>query len=222
MLFQSEIVTAASGSVGGVTYSHNRGGMYRRARAVPVNPNSVSQVAVRANVATLAFNWSSVLTEVQRESWRTYSAAVPLAGPLGDLRDIGGEAMYIRCNSARMRAGLAQVAAAPAALNEGEAVLNGVLTATVALGLSVAFTNPTAAVESIIIQQGRTVQGGVLFFGGPFRFAFVETPPLTPAALAFASVPFSYVAGQKVFIRARYTHTDGRLGPASILSDIAA
>ena len=47
MLFRGTHLTDASGSLSGVTYSHNRGGAYTRNRSIPVNPNTVQQQAVR-------------------------------------------------------------------------------------------------------------------------------------------------------------------------------
>jgi len=43
MKFKSPILSQASGSIAGITFSHNRGGMYVRARAVPTNPGSPQQ-----------------------------------------------------------------------------------------------------------------------------------------------------------------------------------
>ncbi|KKM06452.1 hypothetical protein LCGC14_1743870, partial [marine sediment metagenome] len=47
MLFKSGLITQGSGSIGGLTASHNRGGMYFRARTIPTNPATSFQTVVR-------------------------------------------------------------------------------------------------------------------------------------------------------------------------------
>ena len=49
MKFTSQVYTQASGSVGGLTYSHNRSGMYTRARSTPTDPASTLQLERRSN-----------------------------------------------------------------------------------------------------------------------------------------------------------------------------
>ena len=47
MLFKPTIVASLSGSLGGITASHNRFGAYLRERVIPVNPGTQPQVIVR-------------------------------------------------------------------------------------------------------------------------------------------------------------------------------
>ena len=70
MKFKSALVTQASGSVGGMTFSRNRYGMYTRAKGLPVNPNSEFQQAVRQIFSGLSSAWNGVLTSGQRSGWR--------------------------------------------------------------------------------------------------------------------------------------------------------
>jgi len=57
-----------SGSLGNLTYSHNLGGQYIRARSIPVNPNTERQGQVRSFLANWASNWTNLLIQVQRDS----------------------------------------------------------------------------------------------------------------------------------------------------------
>jgi hypothetical protein len=70
--FTSQIVAGASGSIRGLTASHNRGGQYFRGRTIPTNPNSVFQQAVRNNLSVLQTRFLSTLTAAQRLAWTTY------------------------------------------------------------------------------------------------------------------------------------------------------
>ena len=78
MLFQGPLISAASGSLGGLTASHNAGGNYLRARVVPTDPQSPRQVSLRQIVGTLSNRWVNTLSQLQRDAWETYAQNVPL------------------------------------------------------------------------------------------------------------------------------------------------
>ncbi len=73
MIFTSPLIEAGSGSVAGLTFSRNKGGNYLRGRAIPTNPNSPLQQAVRSIMSQLTANWLNVLTAIQRVAWETYA-----------------------------------------------------------------------------------------------------------------------------------------------------
>ena len=113
MKFKSLIFSEMSGSVGGLTFSHNNGGLYVRARAIPTNPGSPQQDVVRAAFGALVAAWTELLSEAEREAWRVYAANTPLLGPLGDVRNVTGMNMYLRCNTLRSAFGFPVQDAAP-------------------------------------------------------------------------------------------------------------
>ena len=113
MLFTSPVIAEGSGSIAGLTASRNRGGNYLRARAVPVNPSTPAQIGVRTQLAVLASRWSSVLTQVARDTWDLYALNVLLPGPLGNPRNVGGLGMYIRTNIPASLAGEPVIDTAP-------------------------------------------------------------------------------------------------------------
>src|SRR5882762_2144010 len=57
-----------SGSQGSRTFSHNKGGAYTRNRRIPVNPTTVSQGAVRNQLAASSANWAN-LSDADRNAW---------------------------------------------------------------------------------------------------------------------------------------------------------
>lgn len=218
MKFKSALITEASGSIGGMTASRNRGGQYFRARAIPVNPNSPQQQAIRGFVASLTSLWNGTLTPGQRDTWDQYALNVPLPDKLGEPRNVGGLAMYVRSNVPRLQGALPRVDDAPAIFNLG------------------AFTNPSfgtfaeatddfavtfsAADEwaneddsAMLVLGSRPTNPTINFFKGPYRFAGliagdVALPPTSPATIVN---PFGFVAGQRIFVQIRVSRADGRL-----------
>lgn len=211
-------VAQASGSVGGTTFSRNRGGPYMRTRAIPVNPGTPQQSAVRALLAQLTSLWSTTLTAVQREAWDTYALNVPLPNPLGEPRNVGGLGMYIRSNVGRLQAALARVDAAPTLFNLGDYTAPTIVSVTsVGAAISVGFTVGDDWVgedgSSMLLYTSRQQSASINFFKNPYRLAGqingeVMTPPTSPFALTGA---FPVAVGNQTFVRAVVTRADGRL-----------
>ena len=101
-----------SGSIAGQTSSRNRFGQYRRSRAVPVNPNSSAQVAVRASLISNSQGWRD-LTGPERESWNAYAGVTPVVDALGQTIFLTGFQQYVGVNSRMNAAGLATIATPP-------------------------------------------------------------------------------------------------------------
>jgi hypothetical protein len=216
--FKSPIITQASGSIGGATYSRNRGGMYIRARAVPTNPNSPQQQTVRTAVAALVNAWNNVLTPAQRLVWDTYAENTPVLNTLGEPVNVGGLGMYIRGNVPALQAGLARIDDGPTVFNTGE-YTEPVVGAISAGGntMSLAFTNTDAwaseddAAMLVLISRGQNPSKN--YFKGPYRYAGKidgnsGAPPASPASI---DLPFAVAVGQKVFCQVRVVRADGRL-----------
>lgn len=218
MKFKSQVYTEASGSVGGLTYSHNRGGMYTRGRTIPTNPNSPQQQAVRGFVATLTSTWLNVLTAAERTQWDAYAAQVPLLDRLGEPRNVGGLAMYVRSNVPRLQAGLARVDPGAFPFNLGEFTnpsFGNCLAATdvfdVTFDNSDDWANENGAAMTVL--ASRPQNPSINYFKGPYRYAGLIagdaiTPPTSPATI---TLPFGVEIGQRIFVMIRVTRVDGRL-----------
>lgn len=227
MKFKGTIIGEASGSVASLTFSHNRGGQYIRQRAVPVNPNSAFQQAVRNAMVLLSAAWSTTLTQAQRDSWAAYSAAVPIPDSLGEPRDIGGLAMYLRNNVPRRQSGLTAVQLAPNELVLGSVTAPSV-TAVAATSLaSVVFTNTdewaTAVGGALLLYFSRGANPTRTSNQGGYRYGFrINGAVLPPTSPQTGTIPFAVVAGQKVFWFARAVTADGKLTGAVKGSFIAS
>lgn len=217
MKFKSPVYSQASGSIAGVTYSHNRGGMYTRARAIPVDPGSPYQMVIRQSLGTLAAHWLNTLTAAQRDQWDAYAEAVQIPDRLGEPRNIGGLGMYARCNVVRIQAGLARVDDGPTVLTLPEFTAPTFSNISAGAGtFDVGFdnTDPWAGevggAMCVLASRGMNITRN--YFKGPYRFADsvdgAATPPTSPQSM---SLPFAVVSGQRVHFQARVVRADGRV-----------
>jgi hypothetical protein len=228
--FKSSLITQASGSVGGATFSHNRGGMYVRSRATPTNPGSAFQQVIRGFVAALTSAWNDTLTPAQRAAWDTYAENVPMTDSLGEPRNIGGLGHYVRSNVPRLQAALPRVDDGPTVYNLGEftnpafgTISAGGGTAGVTFDNADDWANEDDAAMLVLLSRGQNP--GVNYFKGPYRFADLiagdsVTPPTSPDSI---TAPFALAEGQKLFGQVRVSRADGRLSlPFRLVGTCAA
>jgi hypothetical protein len=192
--------------------------MYVRSRAIPTDPNSVYQQAIRGFVASLTATWVNVLSAAQRGAWDTYAENVLMPNSLGEQINIGGLAHYCRSNVPRLQAGLARVDDGPTVYNLGEFTnpsfaefASGAQTFEASFGDGDAWVDEDGA--GMLISASRSQSPARNFFKGPYRFAAAiegdsTTPPTSPAEIA---APFPIAENNKTFVLARVTRADGRL-----------
>ncbi len=213
-------MTQVSGSFGGITGAHNRGGLYFRARSIPTNPNTVLQQTVRNGMTTLSIAWANDLTAAQRTAWETYAENVPVVDTLGDPRNLTGLNMYVRSNSVRLQAGLPRVDDGPTVFNLASMTDPSFAIDTAADEVDVTFTNTDDWANeddaAMVVYGSAPVSPTVNYFTGPYAFlgsilGDAITPPTSPAAIALAG---AIVAGQRAHFRVRTTLADGRLSPS--------
>lgn len=222
MLFKSALVTQISGSIGGMTGSHNRGGLYFRSRAVPTDPNTPAQAAIRAVFGALVNRWVNTLNAFQRQGWINYANQVPLTGPLGDPITVSGQNMYIRSNTPRSQIAASIIDTAPSIFDTGTLSLVTASNASEATqDVDFTFSNSDAwnvANGHLIIQQSRPVNPTIDFFRGPYRLMnSFEGPQVSPVT---GPAVFPFVAGQRLFFRARASLADGRLTQSQFIGPL--
>lgn len=101
-LIKSTILAQISGSINGVTFSHNKGGAYARNRSLPANPGTDRQDQVRTAMASLSIAWRDTLSELQRDLWNSYGQSVTVLNRIGDSISLSGIAAFQRVNLFRM------------------------------------------------------------------------------------------------------------------------
>lgn len=217
MLIKSALFSEGSGSLGGITASRNKGGIYFRRRAIPTNPNSPQQQTIRGFVNQLSNLWGTTLTIVQRDAWETYAANVTVLNKLGDPINITGLNHYVRSNVPRLQNALPRADDGPTAYDLGDFTNPSFAYDAAAAEIDVTFddTDDWANEDDAAMliygsrQQGPTIN----FFKGPYRVALpILGDTITPETSPFASAaPFPCAAGNRCFVFIRVSRADGRL-----------
>lgn len=89
--------SAASGKLGGVVASHNRGGTYFRHHSIPVQPRTPAQRAVRNQLAAFSSAFKA-LTAAQISGWNALGNTVTLKSKLGTTYNPTGQQLFVSCN----------------------------------------------------------------------------------------------------------------------------
>lgn len=227
MKFKGTLGTQFSGSLAGITASHNRGGAYLRQRAIPVDPSSSFQNARRNVFRTLVQRYTTVLSEAQREDWRLWALNTPFLDVLGDSRPITGQQAYVGANTLRDQAGLAFLNAAPVIFNRGamgSLELGAVSAASDDYELTFDNTQSwaTAVGGALLLFQGRPQNASVLYYNGPWRFTEAVLGAVVPPTSPFTAgpQPFPLALGQRLFVRAVAITADGRWTSPTVVSSI--
>lgn len=205
---------AASGALGALVASHNRGGQYLRARVTPVNSNTEQQQGVRNSLRTLVNLWNSTLTQEQRDAWDTYGTNVPVLDRLGDSRKLTGQNWFVAVNTVRMQAGLAQALDAPTTFDTGDTGTATIEMGTDTIGTLTLDNVPTGWTDTTNQQQlalyiSRPFSASRSFFKGPFQYA--GTHPASTSTFTFTSpFPITGVNNTAAF-QYRILRADGRM-----------
>lgn len=174
-----------SGSFAQITCSRNRYGQYRRTRAVPVNPNSSFQTAVRERLTDLSQAWRQ-LTALQRAGWAALGLQMSRTDSLGQSYNLTGLQAYTSLNANNLAAGNSVVSDAPA-LIEPASIATVTVTAEDTPTLSVAYTvTPLGSGQRLF------------FFAGPQRSQgrnFESDFRLVAVTAAAAASPLNALAG---------------------------
>lgn len=233
MKFNPTFADGMSGSVGGLVASHNRSGPYFRTKAIPVNPNTIRQQAVRTIFGTLVQYWTMTLTPAERALWNDYAANTPVPATPSGTVIITGQNMFIRSNAVKLQIGGAVLAAAPTTYNTGEpATAVSVTTDGTAdtIGVNAGGTEWATTVGvaggasddgDLVVYLGSTLNATRTFYKGPYQLvsatavasgAFVANVATTFAAASNANG--DPIAGQNRGLRLRMLYDDGRLSQA--------
>lgn len=216
MKFNSSLMSAASGSAGGLVASHNRGGQYFRKRVVPTNPGTPQQALVRSILANLTARWSNTLTGTQRAAWILYANNTPLPDTLGEPRVPTGLNMYCKVNVPRVQAGKSLIDAGPVIFGLTPLSTPTVTSASAAgQSMVLAYNNADqwaiAVGGHLFVYISRPQSVGIVFFKGPYRLATaINGAVIPPASPATITTPFVIAAGQRLYTRVVAITADGR------------
>jgi hypothetical protein len=226
-LFKSQVLTQASGSVGGLTYTRARGGLVMRARAVPTDPNTGRQGAARAAMTGAVTSWLEDLTDGVRANWNLYAGNVPTTNRLGDQIFLSGQNMYVRSYTIKdqllNRLGISTTAGlnAPTVFDLGT-FTTPTFTADASAGINVNFTDSDAWCSEndafMLIFMGKPCNPTRNYFRGPYSLIGAisgdnSSPPSSPftiSAALCASRGFPLNIGQCVNLSVSVLRGDNR------------
>jgi hypothetical protein len=89
--------SAASGKLGGIVASHNRGGQYFRHHSIPTQPRTPAQRAVRNQLAGFSSAFKA-LSAANVAGWNALGATVTLKSKLGTTYHPTGQQLFVSCN----------------------------------------------------------------------------------------------------------------------------
>lgn len=221
-------IAEARGSIGGVVYSRNRGGMYMRNRSVPTNPNTARQQNVRLFMLTAAQYFSETLIAADRKTWEVYTQNTPATNRVGATIVLSGIAAFVRTNALRQLANLAILDKAPATGGEATAIKVN------APGISISAATQEIVInadtdlgnwskdiddDACIFSQGLPVDPNVLYFKGPFRTVYsLNGDSTSPHAFPFTiACVFAVQEGQVCYMKFKHLDAEGKVSNDSIV-----
>lgn len=221
MKYNSPVISSASGSIAGITYSHNNGGNYTRARATPTNPNSTNQQAQRAALGAANAGWAA-LTDAQRDLWRDYAAATSWTDKLGNSITVTGHQAYVRWASVRSRIGESLNVAPAAGLSGFGEAPDGISIEITTPAATITFGADTTEAGDTILQLSSALSVGQNSVKRPlFQDSFGA---FTGGDSDTTTTPIAtLVAGERRVARARNCFDNGKLSQAfDVIVTIAA
>lgn len=103
---------AISGSIGGTTFSHNRGGPYMRRRATPVTSTTAPALAAKNRMAAGSAAWQGI-TDNQRLAWKEWAQENPVNNAVGTPITLTGHQAYVGNYTRQQAAGQTPLTAPP-------------------------------------------------------------------------------------------------------------
>lgn len=210
-----------SGSLAGTTSSRNRFGQYRRTRAIPVNPSSSFQQAVRTRLQENSAAWRA-LTAEQRTGWDVLGAQMTRTDSLGQTYTLTGAQAYASVNNNRLAAGDAVISAAPALITP-DPVTFGAITLTAAAHTVAYVETPLGAGERLFLYASKQRSAGRNYEGDLRLLQVSAAAAASPADIETAyNARFGLpVVGNRVFYSiSRYS--GGFLSTPSVTSAVVS
>jgi len=200
----SALISDMRNKLNGSVFSKNRAGSYLRNKVTPVNPQTTSQVGVRATFTSLSQNWRG-LTEEQRLSWASQVESYKRTDIFGDLKSPSALNLYMRLNGNLAVIGEAPIATAPVAGDAPSVTAVSVLADVSLASMEVTFEPLSVPANTkFVLDATKPVSAGKNFVKSEYRqIAVLNTAEPSPyeAWAAYVAKFGAPQAGQKVFVR---------------------
>ncbi len=176
------VAARISGSIGGTTFSRNRGGSYMRLRTIPTDPNTAAQQNARAIFSSQSQAWSA-LTAAQRAAFENWTKQNPIIDTLGASMLLSGHQAFVKLNS-RLDKDDEATLTEPPIVKAPLALDTVVVDGDIGLGdVDLVFTaTPLAATVKLWVQAAVLNSVGITYVRNRYRFV------MTSAAAAASPV----------------------------------
>lgn len=206
MIYTGSFVSTASGSVGGITASRNKGGQYLRSRAVPTTSTTAPALQAKAFMASASAAWDD-LTEVQRDAWRRYGTIRQEVNKLGQVKILTGIAAHNRSYTRMARAALTPLLVPPIG-SDPDALATYSATFDIGAGTTLlAFTpTPIGATRSIYLEAALVDSVGIEYVQSVKRLCVITAANQATGydySAAVQSIFGTLTVGQKLVLMPR-------------------
>ena len=135
-------------------------GQISRTLAIPANPRSAAQMAVRDNLSRVAAKWRA-LTETQRAEWISTSSAVKSTSRLGQNGALSGFQLFIKINCTLAQFGGEPVNTPPLRPEFPNLAPQNLVITNTGGAVALKLTCPTSPGENTIVRGSKPVSQGV-------------------------------------------------------------
>lgn len=165
------LITDGRGSMGGSTFSRNGSGAYVRLKVTPVNPNTPAQANARANFGANSKAWGAVLSDAQRQGWKSLAQNFPVNDIFGNSVILSGNVLYGKVNNVLRNLGLSAISDPPIDLSVTALETLAVTAAEALSTIDIAFTvTPLPANHQLYIFASGNLPPGVNFYKNKLRY----------------------------------------------------
>lgn len=190
-----------SGSVAGITSSHNRSGQYVRSRRTPTNAPTPRRTLIRSAFGSNSSGWSALTLTLQL-GWIAAAAAHPVTDSLGQSIVLTGQNLFVSVNTQLKNCGAATVTAPPATF----AVFTvsgttGVFS--LATGIVLTITTTGGATDHILVAFSKPLPGGRNFWNtfSQYSVAAGNAATVTVSPALYEGAFGTPAIGQNVFCK---------------------
>lgn len=210
-----------SGSVGARTSSRNSSGQYVRQRAIPTQPRTARQVAVRATLTALSAAWRG-LTSGQLAAWQAFGQSFTVVNSLGTAIHLTGLQCYIKVNAVLTACGVSTIDTPPALPSFVANTVTGVTAVEATPLISLQGAAPASGTDNMIfaspqLSAGVTFNGKYVFLGITGMFSSGAYSIQTVYAARYGAL----IVGKKIFVK-MVQQQDGMQDNGTIFSCIVS
>jgi len=213
-------VIGIRGTLGGITYSANRAGVYAKSWARPPRVRTQQQNLPNAQLSTVSQAWKTI-TAAQRTAWNTWAAVTAPAryNSLGVQIFLSGHQWFCAMNTIRLQAGQVILAPAPVLAQPAAPTITAIV---YTIAPIVQFTYPLNTFLGFYIHMdfARGTSTGQISYARPTFRSFTTTVFFGNNAIVTTQVTTrigAIQAGQQYWSRIARSNVEGLVGPSTNL-----